>query len=556
MASGSLNPQRIPPWIPNAAAAILVASLAWACGGAPEPVQPRSPSPDGSAARRGTAVLGLTADLDSLNPYLSVRAATRDVAYNIYASLLEEQSDFQDGPPSFAPDLAERWEADEDGRGYIFHLRPDARWSDGVPITAADVHFTQAAAIHPDVAWLAAEVKKEITSVEVVDDHTVHFRFTRSYPYQLMDANDGVILPAHVWSAIPYARWREDGPRKPAVVSGPFTVVRWVPGQTIELAANENFYDQRRPRLQGVVFRVLPDAVAGFEQFMAGHLDFWDRIDPRQMERVTENSQVTLHRYPDRYYGFIGWNCSRDLFRDPAVRQALTLAIDRRRITADIFHGVAEQASGPFPPVFGTRFSRRPGLPHDPQQAARLLEAAGWVNEGDGSPRSRQGRSFVFELQVNADAPYRRDIALLVQEDLRRIGVEVKIVSLERRAYGASHRTGEFDAYIGGWRLPTKLDLGFTFSSQAVEGGANFGRYRNPELDAVLARAAAAPDYDSAAPALEEALDILQRDQPYTFLYWQDRLAGTSVRIQGAHPNAQSALFRLSDWSINEPPEL
>ena len=536
-----------------ATAAILAASLAWSCSGSPDPgAPPPLPGPD-ATPRSGTAVLGLTADLDSLNPYLSVRAATRDVAFNIYASLLEEQADFQDGPPTFAPDLAERWVADADGLGITFHLRPDARWSDGVPITAEDVRFTQEAAVHPDVAWLAAEVKNEIATVEVVDDHTVHFRFNRSYPYQAMDANDGVILPAHIWGEIPYARWREDGPREPQVVSGPFRIEQWVPGQSIELVANENFYDPERPRLQRVVFRIIPDAVAGFEQFMAGHLDFWDRIDPRLMERVQQNNRVNLHRYPDRYYGFIAWNCSRDMFTDPAVRQALTLAMDRDRITTDIFHGVAETATGPFPPVFGRRFSGRPGLPHDPQRARDLLDAAGWMAAGDGSPRRRDGRSFSFELQVNADAPWRRDMALMIQEDLKKVGVEIAIVAMERRVYGASHRTGDFDAYIGGWRLPTKLDLAVTFSSQAVEEGVNFGRYRNPELDEILERIAAAPDYRNAVPTVEQALDILHQDQPYTFLYWQDRLAGTSVRIQGAQPNAQSALFRLSDWALRQP---
>ncbi|MCZ6650811.1 MAG: ABC transporter substrate-binding protein [Acidobacteria bacterium] len=516
-----------------------------------------SPGPDehdaGGAAEdhgRGTAVLGLTADLDALNPYLSVRASTRDVAYNIYASLMEEQADFQDGPPSFNPDLAQSWEQSKDNLAITFHLRPEAVWSDGTPITAEDVRFTQEAAVHPDVAWLAADVKKEITHVEVLDSHTVRFTFSRPYPYQLMDANDGVILPSHVWSRIPFSRWRSDGPRVPDVVSGPFRMRRWTAGQSIELEANPRYYDPRRPGLGHVAFRILPDAVSGFEQFLAGHLDFWDRVDPRQMDRVLQTTGVALRRYPDRYYGFIGWNCRRRPFTDPRVRRALTLAMDRERIVRDIFRGVARVASGPVPPVFGTRLSGRPPLPHDPPQAMALLDAAGWPAGGANGLRHAGERTLSFELQVNADAPWRRDMALMIQEDLRRIGVEVTIVSLERGTYGASHRTGEFDAYIGGWRLPTKIDLATTFSTRAVEDGVNFGGYSNPALDELLARIAGAPDFTSSLPALEHALDILQEDRPYTFLYWQDRLVGVSTRIKGAQPNAQSALFRLADWSL------
>lgn len=515
-----------------------------------------SPGPDEDAGgdptedRSGIAVLGLTADLDTLNPYLSVRAATRDVAYNIYASLMEEQADFQDGPPSFKPDLAQRWESSEDNLAITFYLRPEAVWSDGTPITAEDVRFTQEAAVHPDVAWLAADVKKEIALVEVLDRHTVRFTFSRSYPYQLMDANDGVILPSHIWSRIPFSRWRSDGPRVPGVVSGPFRIRRWTPGQSIELEANPRYYDPLRPRLGHVAFRILPDAVSGFEQFLAGHLDFWDRVDPRQMERVLQTAGVNLRRYPDRYYGFIGWNCRRRLFSDSRVRRALTLGIDRERITRDIFRDVARVASGPVPPVFGTHLSRRQPLPHDPGQAMALLDAAGWTADGASGLRHRGGETLSFELQVNADAPWRRDMALMIQEDLRRIGVEVTIISLERGTYGASHRTGEFDAYIGGWRLPTKIDLATTFSTRAVRDGVNFGGYSNPALDEFLESIAGAPDFASSLPAIESALDILQQDQPYTFLYWQDRLVGISKRIQGARPNAQSALFRLADWSL------
>jgi peptide/nickel transport system substrate-binding protein len=138
----------------------------------------------------------------------------------------------------------------------------------------------------------------------------------------------------------------------------------------------------------------------------------------------------------------------------------------------------------------------------------------------------------------------------MIQEDLERIGVEVAIASLERGTYGASHRTGEFDAYIGGWRPATKIDMATTFSTGAVKDGVNFGGYSNTMLDELLERIAAAPDFQTALPDLEGALDILEEDQPYTFLYWQDRLVGVSTRIQGARPNAQSALFRLADWSL------
>ena len=184
---------------PAAAPALLLIVLATGCGGPEETRSPAAAAPVERPVRGGTAVIGISADLDSLNPYLSRQALTRDVAYQIFETLMEEQADFGDGPPSFRPALAASWDVSGDGLAITFHLREDAVWSDGVPVTAADVRFSWQAAVHPDVAWLGAEAKEFIRDVEVVDTHTVRFHFTRVYPYQLMDANDGVILPRHIW---------------------------------------------------------------------------------------------------------------------------------------------------------------------------------------------------------------------------------------------------------------------------------------------------------------------------------------------------------------------
>jgi peptide/nickel transport system substrate-binding protein len=532
----------------------LIALLAIGCGDPPMPPAaadaPAGPPP---AIPTGEVVLGLAAEPDSLNPYLATRSVTRDVAYSLYSTLIEEQDDFRDGPPSFRPALARWWEVSADGLTVTFHLHPDASWSDGEPLTAADVRFSWQAAIHPDVAWLAADVKQDIRDVEVVDDHTVRFRFLRRSPYQLMDANDGVILPRHVWSAIPFTEWRQAPAARDPIVSGPFRLARWQPGQLLELVPNPSHYDPARPRLASVAFRIMPDPVAGLEQLLAGQLDFWDRIDPRQADRVRAAPGVTLRRYPDRYYGFIAWNCSREPFRSAEVRRAMTLALDRERIADTVLPGTARVASGPIPPALGDRLAARSPLPHDPAAAAALLDAAGW-RDGDGDGiRERSGRPLAFDLIFNSDTPYREDIALLAQEDLAAIGVQVRPVRLERRTYGARGRDGDFDAFIGGWRLPTKLDLAPLFASRAATEGVNFGRFASDRLDAILEQAAAAPDRATALTALGEALDLLAAEQPCTFLYWQDRLVGLSRRIRGARPNAQSSLDRLADWWVTGP---
>ena len=349
-----------------------------ACGG-DGPVEPRQAreEPDDPPSHGGTVILGLSSDLDSLNPYLSTQALNRDVAYQIFESLVVEQADFGQGPPTFSPALASEWEFSEDGRELTFHLRPEAVWSDGVPITAEDVRFSWQASVHPDVAWIAAEIKASIVEVRVEDPLTATFVFSRVYPYQMMDANDGVIIPKHVWERVPFAEWRTSGLDRQPVCSGPFRVERWIPNQSIELVRNPRYYDTGSPYLDRVVYRIMPDASAGFEQLLAGEFDFWDSIQPTDLDRAESDPDVIVHRYTDRFYSFIMWNCARALFSEPEVRQALALAIDRQRIVDDLFFGVAQLASGPIPPLYWA---------HDPAAAALPLGNAPEYSPSRGLP--------------------------------------------------------------------------------------------------------------------------------------------------------------------------
>ncbi len=545
-----------PPAHPLRLAALLAAALlvTHGCGGG-DLAPPETPIPyTGEPQPGGTVLLGVGSDLDSLNPYLSTQALTRDVAYHVFASLLEEQPDFAQGPPSFEPALAQSWGVSPDGRQITFHLRPDAVWSDGVPVTANDVRFSWQAAVHPDVAWLGADAKKAIEDVEVVDAHTARFHFRRVYPYQLMDANDGVILPRHIWGQVPFASWRGSGLDRQPVSSGPFKVNGWEPGQSITLVRNPDYFGAPRPYLDRVVYRILPDPASGVEQLLAGVVDFWDKIDPSQMARLESRPEVTLHRYPDNFYGYLMWNCVRPPFDDPGVRLALTLGINRRRLAEDLLHGAGQVASGPIPPLFWAHNAGLTSHPHDPAGARRRLAAAGWSDtDGDGW-LDRGGRSFRFEILVPSDSTLRQDMAVMIQADLKAVGIDVRPVILERNTQAARSRAGQFDATIGGWRLPTKVDLGIMFATRAAEDGVNYGRYSSAELDELLRQAAEVEDFREAKPLLDAAQAILHRDQPYTFLYWQDRLVGISSRVQGAAPNPHTPLFRLERWWV--PSEL
>ena len=303
-------------------------------------------------ARASIAVGATIADLSGVNELLASDIQfTTDVLDQLFLQLLSEQADFAEHPPTFAPELALSYDWSDDHRALTFHLREDAVWSDGVPITAEDVRWTWQAQVSAEVAWSYADLKDAITDVEVVDPHTVRYHFREAYSSQLLDAIEGKILPKHVWSEIPFAEWRQraDWFRDHLVTSGPFRLAAWRPGEEIVLARNERYFDPALPKLDRVVFRVVPDAATHVEQLLAGALDFACGVTPADATRIANRSDLRILAFDNRQYDYIAWNSLRAPFDDPEIRRALTLAIDRQALVDTLFKGYARVASSPIP---------------------------------------------------------------------------------------------------------------------------------------------------------------------------------------------------------------
>ena len=231
----------------------------------------------------GTVVFGNAEDLVSVNEVLAGGTVlSADVASRLlFLRLFEEQPDYREHPPTFAPALAESYEWSPDHLTLTLHLRPNVVWSDGVPVTADDVRFSWQAQTNPDVAWEFSYLKESVRDVEVVDAHTVRMHFTHAYFAQLADANEGVILPKHAWEKLPFKQWRasSDWFRQNLVVDGPFTLASWTPQQEIVFARNQ-VLRTRPPRLDRLVIRIVPDASGLLEQLLAGQIDYVPQIPP------------------------------------------------------------------------------------------------------------------------------------------------------------------------------------------------------------------------------------------------------------------------------------
>jgi len=534
-------------------------------GGAPEP-PPRGREHGGARAgaggapgtsaatprRGGTIVTGWTGEPLAVNE-LIVPATNpqQEMIFQLFVRLLREEPDFERHPATFTPALARSYEWSADHKTITLHLRENARWSDGVPVTADDVRWTWQAQVSPEVAWESSYMKVDIADVEAVDPHTVRVRFKRAYAKQLFDLNEGGILPRHAWGQIPFSRWRQSGDwfKQHLVVDGPFTLGAWRRQQEVVLVRNPSFYDPDRPRLDRVVMRIIPDQASILTQLDSGELDFTAALSPRDAPRVTANPRLRVLAFPYRTWVGVAWNGSRQLFSDPEVRRALGMALDRRAIVETIWGKFARVAESPILSVVWAYDRALRPLPYDPGEARRILAAKGFTPGADGVLR-RGGKPFAFEISTNTGNQQRVDSLVMIQEQLRRIGVRAEPRQIEFNALNAQVTAGDFDASVLGSSMDTSLDLSAFFHSRAVAEGTNVTRYSNPEVDRLIDHAMSLPDIALARQDLDRTQEILHREQPYTYLWESERLCGLDRRLHEVKPSILFSFYDLKDWWV------
>ncbi len=501
--------------------------------------------------RSDTLVIGVLADIQNWNPYLTETKFSEDLLALVYPSLAVEMADYHDHPPTFAPAIAQSWDFSTNGLDLTFHLRRDLVWSDGEPVTADDVVYTWQAQTSEDVGWYGAYTKDFIESVEKIDGHTVRFRFSQMYPYRLMDANEGLILPSHAWKDIPFKDWHSTSWLPHVVGAGPFVPVNHVPQQDITLAANTNYRMGTSANISRVVWRVVPDQLSLMTQLLAGEFDFINSLAPEEAHRIETNPDLRLVDISHRGYTHICWNTSRPELADPRVRRALGMAINRQTVIDTVYRGFARPSMGPILSTMWAFDDTLGPLPYDPQSAAALLSRAGWHdNDGDGTVE-KDGQPLTLELLTNAENHMRQDICMLAARDLRAIGVDATPRTVEWGTFLSRLRDGDFDGAVNRWVEPTQIDLEDVWHT-TPEGleSSNYGRYSNDRVDRLIEEVTEIRDINLQKELYRQIQQLIVADQPYTFLVEGRKLRAINTHLRGSIQNDATPYFNLEAWEL------
>jgi len=506
----------------------------------------------------GTAVL-VTQEPGVLLPPVTQTDADFWVTEMVFSKLAELGAGLNTvGDSGFVPELAEGWTW-EDPTTVRFTLHPRARWHDGQPVTAQDVAFTFDVYRDSLVNASARPLLEQIASVTPTDAHTVTFRFHHAYPEAFFDAVFQMwILPRQWLDSVPRSRLSSHPFGRHPIGSGPYRFVRWTTGQSIELAADSSYF-LGRPGLRRVLWRFIPDMTAGVTQLVAGEADATQAlVTPELLERLRGAPQLTLRPYPLPAYSYIAFNLRapgrpaslHPLFSDRELRRAITMAVDRDAVVRAVLGELGEVPSGPFPPWLWIASDSVRALPFDTAAAVRSLDALGWRPGAEGV-RARSGQRLEFDLLVPTSSALRRRAAVVVQDQLKRVGVAVRITELDFNAFIERAQAGRFDAAFLSWSSdPSPRSIRQVWTTAGI-GGANYQRYSNPDFDRLTDQAVAAPDPKRAADLWHQAITVINADAPAIWVFVPRPVFAAHRRFEdtAVRPDLWTAL--LWQWRVN-----
>jgi len=462
------------------------------------------------------------------------------------------------GDRGLVPQLARSW-VRRDSVTVAFELDPRARWHDGVPVTSRDVLFSLRRARDPSIAPNAATHLRQVADVRAEGEHVVVFRFRHPYSEQVYDAvYHAPPLPAHLLDTIPPDSLRSSRFVSRPVGNGPYRWVRSAPGQFIELAANNDFF-LGRPGIQKVIVRVVTDADARLNLLLSGEADAMDNIPapPSNRARVAKRRDLRLVQVPSNVVSYLLYN-QRDptdpdrphpILSDSAVRHALTLALDRPLLIRATLGDYGDVPYGPVSPLLWIRHGAPAPEGVDRAAARRLLASRGWRDrDGDGL-LDRAGRPLVLRLNYPAPSATRRQMAQLIQQQWRSVGVRAELVQLDIAVWNERREAGRFDVdFSGALQDPSPSGL---IQSWSCQGGSNVAGYCDPVVDSLLSRAVGG---SGTAQEWHAVLRRIESTSPAAFLYALIYVFGIHRRYENVTIRPESSWASLWRWSEGPGP--
>jgi oligopeptide transport system substrate-binding protein len=494
------------------------------------------------AARDGIFLIGNASEPSSLDPHIATGVSEHVILMSVMEGLATEHPSEED----VVPGVAERWESNETFDEWTFHLRKDARWSNGDPVTARDFLYAFRRILSPKLASQYAEMLYVMKGAEAFnrgdltdpaelgasapDDHTLKISLVGPTPYFPL------MLPHYAWYPVHPPtieahggidsrgnRWTHEN----FVGNGPFKIKTWQFKRLVAVERNPHYWDSKTVQLNEIHFYPIDNLATEERMFRDGqlHVTYELPLDKVGYWRKDPSGSYRSEPYLGVYFYRI--NTTHPQLKDQRVRRALSLAVNRAAVAENVLHGNAIPAQAYTPPVAG--YVGPDLIKYDPEAARQLLAEAGY---GLGNPLPR------FDILLNVSEKHKILAEAIQQMWKKELGIEVGINSQDWGVYLDSQQRLDYDVCRAGWIADYSDPMSF-LDMWTTGNGNNQTGWSNAEYDAFIAKARVTGETSARFEVLRQAEALMLESQPVIPIYVYLRPRLVSSLVEGWYPKMQ-----------------
>lgn len=475
--------------------------------------------------------LSLSSNPSRINPILATDSASSEIADWVFSGLFKYDKD-----GNIIPDLAQSYSFENDTT-LIIKLKKNITWHDGEKFTAQDVKFTYDTILSPKVFTPTKTSFLKVQNVEVLDQYTLKIIYKEPYFKALHIWMTG-ILPKHILQN-EKDLMTSDFNKNP-IGTGSYKLKTFKPSQDIILSANKNYHDEV-PKIDTIRYKFIPDPNTTFAMLGQKKLDLGG-LSPLQIDRQLPNNfrqNYSIYEKPSFSYTYMGFNLKHDKFKDIKIRQAIDLAINKKEIIDILFFSHGQIAYGPFLPG-SNAYNPNIKSSYNPKKAKELLNSLGYD----------ENNRFSFTVVTNANNSIRVNATQIIQYQLAKIGIDMKIKVMEWQAFlNTVVLPKKFEAVILGWGLSLQADARSIWHSKSYQkGGFNFVGYSNKEVDSLIELAETTTDEKEFGKIYQEIFAHIAQDYPYIFLYVPNSITVVNKSIKNVSSSLIGVMHNQNQW--------
>lgn len=550
-------------WLTPVAAMTVAGLLIAGCGTGSGNNTSNTTGSTGQPKDGGTLTVSTFSDIVNADPLFVTDTSSGDVDQFMYASLYDTDAkgNVVADPYSLASD---NLQASADGLTYTVKMKTNAKWSDGQPVTADDVIYTINTILDPKSGSQLAPSFDHVKDIKKVDDHTLEIHMKSAYapfPYSLTVQ----VVPSHILSKIAVKDLQKSkyGIDPATTVSdGPWNWTEWKQKEYLKFDRNPNYWGPK-PHIDSVVYKIYADQNTEVQAMIKGDTDLNEAVPVTQLNAVKANKNITVLLAPGPQYEAVWFNFKSsnfpggfDPFTGSKTRQAIAYALNRQGMVDSVLKGTGTLMNSPFLPTGWTGAdAAATNFGFDPAKAKQLLQEDGWTPGSDGI-LTKGGHRFSFELQYNTGNSRRQQVAAVIQQNLKDVGIEVNPKGIDFSSWVDQNlNPGKFQAILLGENLTLDPDVSTLFDSKYFPpSGQNMMFYKDATVDKLLEQGLSTLDQNQRKTIYQQAAQAMSADLPQVFLYQYGLPEGLSSKVHYATADApQAALpygyfFHMQTW--------